>query len=71
MSWKVPLFEIDWDESDVEYVSDVIRGGRYWTEGLFNTFFENSIENYTATNHRKWSTETPIFKWGGSASFHL
>jgi len=46
MTWKIPLFDVYWDESDVSSVSNIIRSGRGWSGGAVMEEFENLISFY-------------------------
>ncbi|MDD1655585.1 MAG: DegT/DnrJ/EryC1/StrS family aminotransferase [Methanomicrobiales archaeon] len=48
MSWRIPLFRIDWDESDLRAVETVIRSGMSWSSGPSITEFEAELARYTA-----------------------
>lgn len=43
---QIPLFEIDWAQRDLDYVTESITRGGYWAEGPFVTEFESRIEEY-------------------------
>lgn len=43
---SIPLFEIDWNERDIEHVIDSIRRGGYWANGPYVSEFESLIEEY-------------------------
>ena len=43
---SIPLFEIDWAESDIEAVTDSIQRGRSWAKGPYVRSFEEKIESY-------------------------
>ncbi|MDD4497005.1 MAG: DegT/DnrJ/EryC1/StrS family aminotransferase [Methanosarcinaceae archaeon] len=49
--WKIPLFKIYWDESDVENVSNCIKSGMYWAEGPVIQEFEVLIADYIGTKY--------------------
>lgn len=51
MTWKIPLFKIYWDESDVESVNNCIRSGMYWAEGPSIQEFESLIADYIGTKY--------------------
>lgn len=51
MPWKIPLFKIYWDESDVENVSNCIKSGMYWAEGPNIQEFETLIADYIGTKY--------------------
>ncbi|MEE9379254.1 MAG: DegT/DnrJ/EryC1/StrS family aminotransferase [Candidatus Lokiarchaeia archaeon] len=46
MKRKYPLFEIYWDEKDIESVSNVIKRGSYWATGPEIQEFEVKLGNY-------------------------
>ncbi len=47
----IPLFEIDWSESDIEAVTDSIQRGGYWAKGPYVEAFEEEIESYLSVDH--------------------
>jgi perosamine synthetase len=47
----IPLFEIDWSESDIETVTDSIQRGGYWAKGPYVDTFEEEIETYLGVDH--------------------
>ena len=47
----IPLFEIDWDDTDVEYVTDSITRGGYWANGPYIEAFESKLESYFGVDH--------------------
>ncbi|SES95972.1 DegT/DnrJ/EryC1/StrS aminotransferase family protein [Methanococcoides vulcani] len=51
MKWKIPLFKIYWDDSDVENVTESIKAGMYWAEGPSIQEFESLIADYIGTKH--------------------
>jgi len=51
LTWKIPLFKIYWDESDVESVSRCIRSGMYWAEGPIIQEFEDMTANYVGKKY--------------------
>jgi len=51
MTWKIPLFEICWDYSDIENVSEAIRRGMYWATGPDIEKFESGIAEYIGTKY--------------------
>jgi perosamine synthetase len=51
MSKNYPLFDIYWDENDVEKVTNVIRRGSYWATGPEIREFEEKLERYFNMNH--------------------
>jgi perosamine synthetase len=48
---EVPLFEIDWNESDIEAVSESIKRGGYWAKGPYVDEFESKLEQYLGVEH--------------------
>lgn len=48
---QIPLFEIDWDDSDIFAISESIRRGSYWAKGPNVDKFEEKLENYLGVNH--------------------
>lgn len=46
MNWKVPLFEIYWDQEDIQSVQEVISRGASWTNGPEVNKFEDAIAKY-------------------------
>jgi len=51
MTWKIPLFKIFWDESDVENVNREIQSGMNWAIGPNIKKFENLIRDRVGTNY--------------------
>ena len=51
MANDIPLFEIAWDERDVENVTDSITRGGYWAKGPYVDEFEEEIESYLGVEH--------------------
>ena len=51
MSWKVPLFKIYWDNSDIDAVNEIIRQGSFWAEGSTIGKFEELIADYFNVKH--------------------
>ncbi len=51
MSWKIPLFEILWDEQDIEKVNEVIRSGMSWAVGPYVEEFEERIADYIGAKY--------------------
>ena len=46
MKWKIPLFKIYWDETDIEAVTKIIQRGSYWAIGSEIRDFEEKIAEY-------------------------
>ena len=51
MDWKIPLFEIYWDEDDVEMVKETIQRGMAWAIGPNIDIFEQMISTYLGTKY--------------------
>lgn len=51
MDWKIPLFKMDWAESDVTAVNNVIRSGMGWAAGPPVSEFEQKIASYIGTRY--------------------
>ena len=51
LAWKIPLFEIFWDDEDIAAVSKVIKRGMYWTCGPESKEFEKMIAEYIGTKY--------------------
>ncbi|MBU7041986.1 MAG: DegT/DnrJ/EryC1/StrS family aminotransferase [Theionarchaea archaeon] len=51
MNWKVPLFKIYWDESDVSSVKSTIERGMNWAIGPEVKAFELKIAEYSKTHY--------------------
>lgn len=51
MRKSVPLFKIDWSESDVRAASSVIRSGMYWAEGPGIKVFEDKLAGYIGVRY--------------------
>lgn len=51
MNWKIPLFKIHWDESDVKSVNEVIRRGNYWTMGPEIQQLEKKIQDFIGARY--------------------
>src|SRR6056297_3652661 len=43
---KYPLFDIYWDQKEIDYVKDVITRGSYWATGPEIREFESKIAEY-------------------------
>jgi perosamine synthetase len=43
---QIPLFEIDWAQEDLDYVTESITRGGYWADGPFVSEFESRIAAY-------------------------
>ena len=50
-SETIPLFEIDWDESDISTVTNSIQRGSYWAKGPYVDEFESKIQDYVGIKH--------------------
>lgn len=51
MTWKIPIFKIYWDESDIKSVNDCLKKGMYWAEGPEIQEFESLIAEYIGTEY--------------------
>lgn len=51
MADEIPLFEIDWDRSEIMNVIDSITRGGYWAKGPYVTEFETALEEYLDVKH--------------------
>ncbi|WP_049892331.1 DegT/DnrJ/EryC1/StrS family aminotransferase [Natronococcus amylolyticus] len=51
MSDDIPLFEIAWDERDVQNAVDSITRGSYWANGPYVEAFEDGLERYLGVEH--------------------
>ncbi len=51
MNWKIPLFNIYWDEEDIRMTTEAIKKGMYWTAGPNIEAFERMIAKYIGTKH--------------------
>jgi len=51
MEPKIPLFSIDWDETDVTAINEVIRRGTHWADGPEITRFEQIIAERVGARH--------------------
>jgi len=50
MDWKIPLFKIYWDESDIKLVTEAIQRGMYWAGGPNIEKLEGRLADYIGTN---------------------
>ena len=48
---NIPLFEIDWEESDLKHVTNSIQRGSYWTKGPYVDKLEETLEEYLGVSH--------------------
>ena len=46
MNWKIPLFKIYWDDSDIDAITKIIKRGTYWTGGPEIQQLEETIASY-------------------------
>ena len=51
MNWKIPLFKIYWNESDLKLVEEVIKRGSYWAVGPEIQEFENKLSEFTGRKY--------------------
>ncbi|ADD03738.1 glutamine--scyllo-inositol transaminase [Natrialba magadii ATCC 43099] len=47
----IPLFKIDWDQSDISNAIESITRGSYWAKGPFVSEFESNLENVLNVKH--------------------
>lgn len=47
----IPLFEIDWDDTDIENVTESITRGGYWANGPYIDKFESELKSYFGTEN--------------------
>jgi perosamine synthetase len=48
---SIPLFEIDWNETDISNVTDSLKRGGYWSKGPYVDEFESKLAQYLEVNH--------------------
>jgi len=51
MNWKIPLFDIYWENDDIQSIAKVIRRGNYWTTGPETAQLEQTIAKYVGANY--------------------
>ena len=51
MTESIPLFEIQWDETDISNVVESLSRGSYWAKGPFVDRFEEGLESYFGTEY--------------------
>ncbi len=51
MKWKIPLFKIYWDSSDINAVSNVIKRGNYWATGPEIKKLEDALANFVKVKY--------------------
>lgn len=51
MNKKYPLFDIYWDQEDIEMINKVIKRGSYWATGPEIIDFENKLGQYLNKNY--------------------
>lgn len=49
--WKIPLYKVYWDKSDVEAVTKVIKRGTYWAVGPEIEEFERVVADYVGVKY--------------------
>lgn len=49
--WKIPLYKVYWDKSDVKAVTKVIKRGTYWAVGPEIEEFERVVANYVGVKY--------------------
>lgn len=50
-SEPIPLFEIDWNDGDIQNITDSVTRGGYWANGPYIDKFEEMLESYLGVNH--------------------
>ncbi len=50
-NWKIPLFQIYWDEEDVKLTSEAIKKGMDWAIGSNVEIFEENVSKYVGTKY--------------------
>jgi len=50
-AWKIPLYEILWDDEDIEAVDRVIRRGAFWAVGPEIEEFEKAMAKYVGRKY--------------------
>lgn len=53
MSRSIPLFEIAWDDRDIDNVVDSVSRGGYWAKGPYVDEFERRLEAYLGVEHAR------------------
>lgn len=51
VDWRIPLYKIDTDESDVDAIAKVIRRKMYWTGGPLVGQLESQVASYVGCKH--------------------
>jgi perosamine synthetase len=51
VNWKIPLFKIYWDKSDIDAVTDTIKRGMNWAVGPNIEKFEKMITEYVGVKY--------------------
>jgi dTDP-4-amino-4,6-dideoxygalactose transaminase len=49
--WKIPLYKVYWDETDIEAVTKIIKRGTYWAVGPEIEEFEREVANYVGVKY--------------------
>jgi len=49
--WKIPLYKVYWDKSDIEAVTKVIKRGTYWAVGPEIEEFERIVADYVGVKY--------------------
>lgn len=51
MNWKIPLFEVYWEEDDIASVAKVIKRGSYWATGPEIEKLEKEVAKFVGTKY--------------------
>lgn len=49
--WKIPMYKIYWDQSDIDSVSNAVKDGMFWATGPAIDQFESSVAEYIGTKY--------------------
>lgn len=61
MTWKIPLFKIYWDETDIKTVNDAVKKGMFWA-------IDSNIEKFEEMNAKYIEAKyCAVFNSGTSA----
>jgi len=51
LEWKIPLYKVYWDETDIEAVTKIIKRGTYWAVGPEIEEFEREVASYVGVKY--------------------
>ena len=51
MKWKIPLYKIEWSNSDLKNITEIIKSGMFWTSGENIELFESAIAEFVETKY--------------------